>query len=357
MSKESKIKLFDLPKHILKSALSYLTVKELLYPIMETNKKLNEFANDPNVITPVFFGQIKVPLAYGGSEFAALKPEDKMPILKDILWPSGINEKLTMMAYYTDGGTQAGTQGTENKYFINNIYGDNPPNLYCTRRGENVHVKAICSDSLAAHVDLADISKYKVPKEKGHLYAYPDDTYCYPIKTLIGNHDPQNHKQFAIMKYHDLNRNLGGYTCFLQSFAVFISMEEIDVNHPLVRLFDGVKKLEQMEKFGFETMSLQNTEDTKVVEFNLSSLRRVEETLQRNVPGAKLNGVYPIIWGEVSAATTNYLNIMQRIGFRFILLKLIDSKKTGTELEAGNIDCYTFSLSGNLVKLRFSHEE
>jgi len=353
MAKESKIKLLDLPKYILTSSLTYLTVKELLYPIMETNKKLNELANDPNVITPVFFGQIKVPLTYGGSEFAALKPEDKMQIMKDILWPSGINEKLCMMAYYTDGGVH----GNDNNHFINNIYGDNPQNLYCSKRGENVHVKAICSDSLAAHIDLTDISKYKVPKEKAHLYTYPDDTYSYPIKTLIGNHDPQNHKQFSVIKYHDFNRSTGGYTCFLQSFAVFISMEDIDPNHPLIRLFDGVKKLEQIEKLGFETMSLQSAEDTKVVEFNLGSLRKVEETLQKNVPGAKLNGVYPLLWGEVSSATTNYLNMVQRIGFRYVLLKLIDSKKTIDITEGANIDCYTIALSGNLVKLRYSHEE
>jgi len=350
MSKEAKVKLLDLPRAIIKAALSYLTIKELLFPTMETNKKLNELANDPAVITGVFFHQLKVPLAYGGAEFAALKPEDKMAIMKDIIWPSGINEKLNTLAYFTDGGFD----GSDNKYFIQNIYGDNPANLYCSKRGENVHVKAMCSDSIAQHVDLTDLAKYKVPPAKAHLYTYPDDTYCYPIKSLIGKHDPQSHKQFAVIKYHDLNRNLGGYTCFLQSFALFISMEEIDVSHPLVRMFDGVKKMEQMEKLGFEFMSLQSTEDTKVVEFTLASTRKLEENLQKLVPGSKLNGVYPLLWGEVSTATTNYLNVIQRVGFRYMILKLIDSHKSQP---GGNIDCYPISLSGNHIKLRFSHEE
>jgi hypothetical protein len=350
MSKESKIKLLDFPKHLIKSILGYLTTKELLYPIMETNKKLNEFANDPEVITRVFFNQLKVPLPYGGAEFAALKPEDKKAIMKDLLWPSGINEKLSAMAYYTDGGVE----GTDSKYFINNIYGENPPNLYSTKRGENVHIKALISDSLSQQIDLNDISKFKIPEAKAHLYSYPSDTYSYPIKSLIGNHEPQHCKSFAVLKYHDLNRNLTSYTSFLQSFALFISMEEIDPNHPLVQLFDGVKKIEQMEKLGFEFISLQNSDETRVVEFQLSSIQKVEEALQKNVMGAKLNGVYPFLWGQVTTATTNYLNIIQRIGFRFMLLKLIDSHKPDP---SSNIDCYTISLSGNYVKLRHTHEE
>jgi len=350
MSKESKIKLFDFPNHLVKSILGYLTVKELLYPIMETSKKLNEFANDPDVITRVFFNQLKVPLPYGGAEFAALKPEDKNTIMKDILWPSGINEKLTAVAYYTDGGMY----GTDSKFFMNNIYGENPTNLYSTKRGENVHVKAVISDCLSQHIDISDISKFKIPESKAHLYAYPNDTYSYPIKSLIGNYDPQNCKQFAVLKYHDLNRNLTGYTAFLQSFILFISMEEIDPNHPLVQLFDGVKKMEQVEKLGFEFMSLQTQDETKVVEFNLSSIQKVEEVLQKNVIGAKLNGVYPFLWGQLASTVTNYLNIIQRIGFRFILLKLIDSNKPDP---SSNIDCYTISMSGSLVKLRHTHEE
>lgn len=349
MAKE-KTKLFDLPIPVLKTALTYLTTKELLYPIMETNKKLNGLANDPQVVTSVFFNQLRVPLAYGGAEFAALKPEDKMTIMKDILWQSGINERLPMLAYYTDGGVFE----SDSKHFIQNIYTDNPTNLYCAKRGENVHIKVMVSETLSQHIDSTDVAKYKIPKEKAHACFYPEETYSYPIKTLIGNHDPQHHKQFAVIKYHDLNRNLGGYTCFMSSFAVFISMEEIDAAHPLVQLFDGVKKMEQVEKLGFEFLSLQSTEDTKIVEFSLSSIRKIEETLKSHVPGAKLNGVYPFLWGDISRNTNNYLNIIQRVGFRFMLLKLIDSNKT----ESGtNIDAYSITVSGNHIKLRYTHEE
>eukprot|EP01022_Parablepharisma_sp_SALTPOND_P026627 TRINITY_DN64503_c2_g1_i1.p4 TRINITY_DN64503_c2_g1~~TRINITY_DN64503_c2_g1_i1.p4 ORF type:complete len:350 (+),score=33.59 TRINITY_DN64503_c2_g1_i1:2958-4007(+) len=349
MSKE-KVKLLELPGELVKAALMFLAPKELLYPLMQVNRRFKELASDPMVMTVSFFSSLKVPLTYGGREFAALRAEERGLIIKDVLWASGINERLPMMAYYTDGGVD----GKDSKFFISNIYADNPSCLYCSVRGENVHVKATFSEIIPSHIELSDISKYAVPESKTALYSYPEHTYSYPIKSLISKHEPQHHKQFAVVKYHDLNRNLTNYTCFLQSFAVFISMEEIDPNHPLVRLFDGVKKLEQVEALGFEHMSLQSSEDTKVVEFSLQSLKNIEEVLQKNVPGAKLNGVYPLIWGDISKNTTNYLNVIQRVGFRFMLLKLIDSHKSQAD---GNIDCYTISLSGNLIKLRHTHEE
>ncbi len=349
MSKE-KVRLLDLPSDIITLSLSFLSVPELHYPMMEINRKLNELVNSPPVIARVFFNQLKVPPNYGAAEFGALSPEERRAICKDIFWASGANEKLTLTAYYTDGGVDQDS----NKFFISNIYSDNPSNLYCSVRGENVHVKAVCSDSVSQYVDLSDLAKYKVPESKTKLYEHPGHTYMYPIKSLLSQHDPQNSRQFSVIKYHDLNRNLSGYTCFLQSFAVFVSMEEIDPYHPLIQLFNGVKKLEQVESLGFEYISLQSTEDTKVIEFSLHSLRKVETTLQRHVPGARLNGVYPLMWGDISKNTTNYLNMIQKIGFRFLLLKLIDSYKSQAD---GNIDCYNMSLSGSCVRLRFSSEE
>jgi len=349
MSKE-KPKFLDLPDNLWKQALSFLDPRALLYPAMQVSKRFKKLASDPWVVAASFFGLLKVPLSYAGSEFAALKIEEKCAIMKDVLWGSGINERLPFFAYYTDGGYD----GKDSKYFVSNIYAENPTDLYCSVRGENVHVKATFSEHINSHIDLSDITKYKVPEKQRHSYTYPDHTFSYPIKKLISEHDPQHSKQFAVIKYHDLNRNFTNYTCFLQSFAVFISMEEIDPNHPLVRLFDGVKKMEQIDALGFEYNFLQNSEDTKVIEFTLSSLRKVEENLRKKVPGAKLNGVLPLVWGDISKNTMNYLNIAQRIGFRFILLKLIDSHKADP---SGNIDCYTISLSGNLIKLRHTHEE
>eukprot|EP00826_Nyctotherus_ovalis_P036733 TRINITY_DN3282_c0_g1_i14.p1 TRINITY_DN3282_c0_g1~~TRINITY_DN3282_c0_g1_i14.p1 ORF type:complete len:140 (-),score=3.20 TRINITY_DN3282_c0_g1_i14:303-722(-) len=118
-------------------------------------------------------------------------------------------------------------------------------------------------------------------------------------------------------------RNVVNYTCLLQSFALFVSMEEIDASHPLIRLFDGIKTKKQMEDLGFENISLQSVEGTHIVEFRLYPLSNVERTLQKHMSGAKLDGVYPLMWREINKFTENYLNLTQRVGFRFLLLKLI----------------------------------
>jgi len=346
----NKVKLLDLPSEVLKFILTFLQPEKLLNPIMAICKKLNELAADPTVMSTCFFNGIKVPVRYGEMEFGSLNVKERASIMKDIFWANGLNEKVNAVAYFTDGGVDKGTS----KYFISNIYAENPTDLYSSVRGDNIHVKALLTDSLSSHIDLTDVSKYKIPAKKANLYKYPESTYLLPIKSLLSQYDPQNCKQFGVLKYHDLNRSIPNYTCFLQSFAVFVSMEEIDVNHPLVCLFDDIKKKEQLDKLGFQYISLQSTEDTQVVEFELYSLRSVEKTLQKNVPGAKLNGVYPLLWGDVSKTNVNYLNITQRIGFRFMLLKLIDSHKTKND---SNIDCYTISLSGIVIKLKSSYEE
>jgi len=335
---------------LLKLILSYLKPGELFYPIMQVNKKLYKAANDPMIMTTTFFHFLKVHFDYGGIEFSLLRHEDRIITMKNVLWKKAVAEKLPILAYYTDGGTD----GNTSTYFIQNIYIEKPTQLYCSIRPDNVNIKSMISESIMKAIDLQDIKKYKPSKKKAAECAFPEHTYSFPIKALIGTHEPHLNKQFAVMKFHDIKRNLRNYTCFLQSFVIFVSMKPIYVNHPLVKLFDSIKNLEQVNKLGFEYSILQEAKDTKVIEFNLRSLKKVEQTLDKNVPGAKLNGVYPLIWGDVSKTVPNYLNLEQPIGFKYILMKLIDSHKTQVN---GNIDCYTIGISGNLIKLMHTYEE
>lgn len=345
-----KAAIVKIPSELLKLILSYLKPSELFYPIMQLNKKFKKTANDPLLMATAFFNFLKVHFDYGGVEFSSLHHEDRTTIMKNVLWKKATAEKLPMLAYYTDGGTDGNTP----TYFIQNIYVERPTQLYCSIRADNVNVKSMVSESIIKAIDLQDIKKYKPNKKKALECAYPDHTYSYPIKTLIASQEPQLNKQFAVMKFYDIKRNLRNYTCFLQSFVIFVSIKPIYVNHPLVKLFDGVRNLELVNKLGFEYSILQDTADTKVIEFNLQSLKKVEQVLDKNVPGAKLNAVYPLIWGDVSRNTPNYLNLERPIGFKYILMKLIDSHKTQAN---GNIDCYTMGISGNLIKLMHTYEE
>jgi len=347
---EQKIKLLDLPLDVLKAIFMFIEPERLFYPLMEVNKIFKEVANDPMVMTISFFSSVKVPLRNGGLEFSSLTFSERTAILKEIFWSCGANDKIPAIAYYTDGGTYE----ESSEYFISKLYSEESTQLYSTVRGQNVHVRVIISNELSSHIDFTDPKKYKLPKKYFDSYTYPEHTYILPIKSLLAQYDPQNSKQFSILKYHDFYRNSVNYTCLLQSFVLFVSMEEIYENHPLVQLFDNIRTKEQMENLGFENMSLQSTDDTHVVEFKLHPLSSVERVLQKHVPGVKLNGVYPLMWGSISKLTANYLNMTQRIGFRFLLLKLIDAHKTE---EPSNIDCHTIALSGNIVRLKNTFEE
>ena len=348
MSKEKMLSKF--PIEIIKSIIIYLRPNELLLSIAQLSKQFKQIAMDPMVMTVSFFSYLKIPFDYGGCEFAALRLNDRLNIMKRVLWKKSESEKISMVAYYTDGGVD----GYTSTYFMQNLYVEKPSKLYSSKREDNINIKSIISKKIESKIDLQNIKQYLVPKEDNALYLYPEFTYIYPIESLICTYEPEFYKQFAVLKFYDINRNLTSYTCFLQSFALFVSMSEIDVNHPLVRLFDGIRTIDELDKLGFEYTMLQDTDDTKVVEFNSSSSSKLKESLNKNVPGAKLNGVYPVLWGDICFKTPNYLNLTRPIGYRYTLLKLIDSKKTQSD---GNIDSYTMSVSGNLINLKHAYEE
>ena len=56
----------------------------------------------------------------------------------------------------------------------------------------------------------------------------------------------------------------------------------------------------------------------------------------------------------INKKTANYLNVVQRLAFRFMLLKLIDSHKTK---EDTSIDWFHITLSGKYISLNDSNEE
>jgi hypothetical protein len=178
--------------------------------------------------------------------------------------------------------------------------------------------------------------------------------YKVPYLRECATHDLSFLTTFGVMKYFDLNRALTTYSCFLKSWALFVSMDEIDQNCDIVQLFNDVDDITKAKSLGFETFTLVVGTTASVLEFNLSSLSQVEKVLQTHKgANARLKGVYPLLYGDVTKSTANYLNIIQRIGFRHLLLKLIDSFKEGDK----NIDCYNITVSGTIVKMKQNMEE
>ena len=198
---------------------------------------------------------------------------------------------------------------------------------------------------------IDDITGFMIkPSDNGKIMEY-----SIPYFKEIGVYDPQFLSTFGVIKYFDLNRNIQNYTCFVNSWTLFISMDEIDPMCDIVQLFNDVKTHEKAKEFGFETTILAEGAAATVVEFNLGNRKKMEDILKKHRGlNARLNGVYPILYGNVTKQTANYLNVIQRIGFRHMLLKLIDSNK---ESEDNNIDCYNISVSGTWVRLKNNTEE
>lgn len=345
-----------LPEKILKEIISFLECSDILYSIMNTSQRFHNICFEQGeLLSRTFLAEIKVPYYFIGHDLCQLSPKDRIKIISKVIGSD--SERLPIFSYFTDGGVDKG----DPSYFIGNIFCDNPAKLYSSIKGSNINVKSICSSTINSKFTLGDLSTYAIkedivlynnkkdPKIKG------DETYRLPIEQLISSYDPQNLRSFAILKYLDVSKSKSGYTCFLQSFALFISMEEIDANCPIVQLFDSINSYDSFQKFGFNVNIIQEEQGTKIAEFDLTNIKHIENTLQK-VKGhsAKLRGVFPIIWGELGKKAHNYLNISQKVGFRYLLLKLIDSNKTSGD---ANIDCYNLRPSGVYIKLKDSFEE
>jgi len=335
-----------LPEKLMCKIIGYCPIIDIINNIMKVSKQFWRYSSYPKLMSKVFFNQILLPLKYGSKQFSMLSLNERIKIIRDV-FESG-TELLPILGYYTDGGVFQ----NNSKYFISNLYIQNPSELYSTVKSNNVNAKAVSCNEVSKNFILSneDISKFVISQSKEEI-----KIYRIPIESKIKKLEPQFDFHFSIIKYYDLDRNISNYSSFLKSFVVFISMEEIDEKLPLIKLFDDKNNSEKVKEMGFILNSLQTDGDTKVFEFDLSSIKTLEATLVKNAgSGAKLKGVYPYIYGELTSTTTNYLNLVQRVAFRYLLIKFIDAHHTTEDI---NIDVYHTQVSGNYICLSQSFEE
>ena len=335
----------NLPPHLQELVISFSNGKEAFHPIMKVSNKIYQLVNAPILFTTIFFNHLKLSTKSSLFEtFCKLNSKERRYFAKECIYTT--TERLDLFSYYTDGGVYS----NDALYFISNVYKDNPANLYSTIKTKNVHVKTLLSNGMQAKANIDDITSFQSkPDENGKIMVYK-----VPYLHDCPIHDLSFLSTFGVIKYFDLNRALTTYTCFLKSWALFISMDEIDSNCDIVKLFDDIDDITKAKSLGFETHALVVGTTASVLEFNLSSLSQVEKVLKlHRGANASLKGVYPLLYGDVTKSAANYLNIIQRVGFRHLLLKLIDSFKEGDS----NIDCYNITVSGTVVKMKQNHEE
>jgi len=290
---------------------------------------------------------MQVPYQYGGDIFAKINFKTQYEIILAVIQQSGEYSILPLFSYYTDGGVQDG----DKQYFIDKVFDSNPKALYSSAKDKNIHIKAICSYELLSKYDIPDIKKLHIQGTGKNL---GEGTYKIPYEKQLIKLDPHGSQGFNVIKYVDIPRNFSDYTCPLKCFALFISMEEIDPMHPIVTLFDDINDYEKMNELGFSSIDAHQEEGSTIVEFTQNPHDMELALRKKKGDKCKLNGVYPLLWGSLTQSYSNYVTLTQMVGFRHLLLKLINANN---DEEDNNIDCQNFLFTGYSLKLEYGNEE
>lgn len=326
MEKVQQFSIYQQP--LLRIIFDFMSFKELMQVMFLVSKQFKAAASDENYLSFRCYKEISISL---NSPLETLKilPSDKLKNLcKEIISSSHQPKSLLPIApFYTDGGAYSPF------YFIPNIRFHS--NLYCTNKGNNTHVACVCSDAFAKHIEKLTINtldEYEVQPED------PNNKFkCYKIKyeKFLEKRDDQLFS-FGIIRELSLKRCYG-YSCFLDSFAIFVSWNPISTMNSLVRLLDGINTTEKLEALNIAPIiNKQRYEKSKFIELDLNK--------------ANENGVYMLLYGQIDTSMQEIKNIAvkQKIGFKYMLIKLIDSHKTGGDT---NIDCYKMDFYGQYLTM------
>eukprot|EP01022_Parablepharisma_sp_SALTPOND_P015227 TRINITY_DN2134_c0_g1_i1.p1 TRINITY_DN2134_c0_g1~~TRINITY_DN2134_c0_g1_i1.p1 ORF type:complete len:367 (-),score=26.30 TRINITY_DN2134_c0_g1_i1:186-1205(-) len=303
--------------NILKKIFDYLTFHELHYPLRVVCKEFKLIVSEDTYYTRRFLREINLDEAYAFETFVELCPKERNTIVQKLMSKEK-DTVLPMVSVFSDGGAYS------SDYSIDRIFSPND-NLYSTHRdrGENVHILCVCSDYL------------KVSKFQSLIQSIPEAKHQLKVnyEASLELHE-KFYKSFGVMKHIKISME-GFYTCYMNSFAIFVSMYPIPIDSPCIKQFDGIKTVTQAKKLGLKVQNEESMEERTFLEFTVEK--------------AGVNGVSPLLFGELG---TDYIpidnvKILQKVAFKYLLLKLIDSNKNSGD---HNIDCYHFILEGNYVK-------
>ena len=144
-----------------------------------------------------------------------------------------------------------------------------------------------------------------------------------------------------------------GYTCFVSSFAIFVSEREIHCStSPVLKAFSNINTIEAFQKVNLPVLKENECVDkdpndqsivvalNKGFEIDLRQQKMVMKALQ--VPRLDC---YPVLWVLSNQSKTEWkINFKQRIACKYLVIKLIDSHKGN--IKDNNIDMYNLTLNG-----------
>ncbi len=135
-------------------------------------------------------------------------------------------------------------------------------------------------------------------------------------------------------------------------------MHEIDINEPIVKLFEGITKQEEIEEMGFTFTVQQDEQKTKFLEFDQNP-DEMQKILGKYYQGCGQNGVYPASFGIMQRYTWNYVCFRQPLAFKYLLMKYSNASTEGGNIEEDDKYHIVFNISayGSITYFRTSNED
>ena len=328
---QKKISRPQLPPSVFVVIMKYMSLGDLMKSIMLLNKEIRDAVITQNYI--LFKQLLRFFNMHKRMKRGNIPPKQEIiAYIKNNVLASkvGVEMNLEPFCYATNGGTYSDI----NTYFLHNIF--SKTNIcHSTTVPRNANILAY----LGRKVSVSPVS---INPAICKPFQTDPSTIVVPYEQYLADSEERDSlKQLKTLILHNLG---SGYTCFVSAMAIFTSEQEISISKSAVlKKFDNVNTEELFQNLNLPLKEMQGTKASPMniaYEIDLSSPKEIESRL--GIP--KLD-CFPIMWIYSSPKNQDIeLKFSQRIGCRFLVLKLIDSHKQSSA--DNNIDMYNMTLRG-----------
>ena len=259
---------------------------------------------------------------------------------------------IKCFSFYTDGGAYQDS----NTYFLYRLQGDGKT-LYSTikipdttKRGVNIQVYMGREAEYGSNMYPAS---YRVVKNSNTRIRLP-------IKQCLCQPDEQ--ETFKMLTKMQIDKQCTGYTCFVHTYAVFVSDKEVDCeNSNVLQAFAGVDSIQKFLNMKLDlvryshpdsssddisTLKPSTTKST-VIEIDLSKPLKLKKNLHYAslIKMPKLD-CYPLLWCQQEKLSQIWEIIFkQKIAAKYVVIKLI-SRAPGSSSYDANLDMFPLHFHG-----------
>jgi len=329
------MKHFKLPEDVILEIAQFLNLKEILVTFQLLNKKIMKTIKENTILFKYVFKYQKGHFLL--NEISKITYSEQLYILKNIYKTTDI---LPVAAFFTDGGIYSSS------YNISNIFASLEGPLYSSTKKDNTNVEFVVSQQAKNLISYSDLNGAKVKEVNGHKH------YNFKHKQYLSPSFPY---EFSIINRFTISNKISSYTCFIEKFMLFVSLEEINDEAPIIKAFEKALKVDFLHANKIAT-SLTKSGQSNLYEINLNSWIRsniFSEISNKSTP--EQMQIFPLLYFDIVHSYNNFhiINIKQKVPFRYMLLKLLDAHKSSDS----NIDCFRCEARGIIIKLLLSNED